>query len=91
MRIPVSRVRSRFSCHHCHTNLRSNHGRLALLAVPAGLLAEAMLFLLLWAIFGRAAVAFAVWSVVGGMAAVFAYWYIVKHYARLDIAGDLAP
>ena len=85
----MSRVRARFSCHHCYTDLRSNHGRLALLSIPAGLLAEVTLFLLFWAIFGRVAIAFAVWSFVGGTAAVFAYWYIVKHYARLDIVGNL--
>jgi hypothetical protein len=81
-------VRAEFSCHHCSWVLRSNTGQAFASAVAIGLLAEVLLFVVLWMLLPRRLDARLIWLSIG---CVLGYLVRYFHYRHKLIISAVRP
>ena len=72
-----------FVCHHCRWQLSSNRNRVVLEGVAAGLVAEMLVALLLWASVGRFDAAAGLWLSAGGVVAYTVGWAVIRYRTLL--------
>ena len=81
--LPVSRIRSAFSCPSCGIKLRSNHFTIALVALPLAAILELCVFAFFSSELGSIPVAIKAYGMIFPFVGYLLYWLAVQKFTML--------